>query len=186
MEGLINAVNFAAQKHAGQRRKNKTQDPYINHPIEVMNLLAKAKVTDVRALMAAVLHDTVEDTGTSLQEIEKEFGKEVASIVMEVTDDKSLTKLERKKLQIEHAKTISYGARLVKIADKISNLSNLLTDPPVSWSKEYIIGYAVWSHEVVSNMPVIDPFLEEQFFGIIKKIVGASKMTLDGYYKLIE
>ena len=186
MKGLINAVNFAAQKHAGQRRKNKTQDPYINHPIEVMNIIANAGSKNVVALMAAVLHDTVEDTGTSIQEIEKEFGKEVASIVMEVTDDKSLTKLQRKKLQVEHAKNASYCARLVKIADKISNLNNLLTDPPVGWSKEYIIGYAVWSCEVVSKMPLTDPFLEEQVFGIIKKIIGESKMTLDDYYNLIE
>ena len=183
---IIKAIHFATQKHTHQRRKNKTQDPYINHPIEVMSILADARVQEHPALLAAVLHDTVEDTNTTLQEIEERFGKKIAGIVSEVTDDKSLSKLRRKQLQIEHAKTASYCARLVKIADKISNLSNLLTDPPTTWSKEYIIGYAVWSQEVVLAMPPTDPELERRFFDLTKKIIGDSHMTLEQYYNLIE
>lgn len=151
-----------------------------------MSILAAARVQDTPALMAAVLHDTVEDTNTTIQEIEEQFGKAVAGIVVEVTDDKSLSKLRRKQLQIEHAKTASYCARLVKIADKISNLSNLLVDPPTAWSKEYIIGYAVWCQEVVLAMPPTDPELERQLFDLTKNIIGNSHMTLEQYYNLIE
>lgn len=160
---VCEAVDYAAKQHQNQRRKNAAKTPYINHPIEVMKLIATAgySITDDKdeenfkaCLMAAVLHDTVEDTGATEDDIRNLFGNRVAKIVMECTDDKSLHKVERKKLQIEHAKTISKEAKFVKMADKYSNLSNLLSDPPSNWSREEILGYFVWSYAVCREINI--------------------------------
>lgn len=119
MKKLVAAIAFAADKHRNQRRKDEEASPYINHPIALADVLAnEAGVEDERVIVAAVLHDTVEDTETTEQELLRLFGKDVADIVMEVTDDKSLPKEERKRLQVEHAATISRRAKLVKLADK--------------------------------------------------------------------
>ena len=126
MKQLITALAFAADKHKNQRRKDAEASPYINHPIALANLLLnEAGVEDQRVLIAAVLHDTIEDTDTTEQELVKHFGKDVADIVLEVTDDKALPKAERKRLQIEHAAHISRRAKLVKLADKICNLRDI-------------------------------------------------------------
>ena len=102
MDRLVAATDFAARKHKDQRRKDSDQTPYINHPIGVAQILSKeGSVTDVDVLIGALLHDTVEDTECSFEEIEKEFGSRVKSIVAEVTDDKNLEKMERKRLQVE-------------------------------------------------------------------------------------
>ena len=115
-------LNFAAIKHRDQRRKDPQKTPYINHPIGVANILSEeGDVTDLTTLMAAVLHDTVEDTDTTFEEIEENFGAEIRKIVEEVTDDKKLPKMERKQLQIEHAKHASPKAKVVKLADKLYN-----------------------------------------------------------------
>lgn len=128
MGTLIEAVAFAADKHRDQRRKDVAASPYINHPIALANVLAnEGGVTNLTALCAAVLHDTVEDTDTTEQELVDRFGSDIASVVMEVTDDKSLDKARRKELQIEHAPLMSYAARLVKLADKISNLRDIFS-----------------------------------------------------------
>lgn len=144
---LLKTVNFACEKHVNQRRKNATKSPYINHPVGVATILSDCGVTDLVTLQAALLHDTVEDTNTTFEEIEKTFGKEVCNVVREVTDDKSLPKDVRKKLQVEHAIHASSRARLVKLADKLHNLSEILVTPP-PWSPERIQGYFIWSREV--------------------------------------
>ena len=132
---LIAAIAFAADKHRNQRRKDAEASPYINHPIALANLLVnEAGVEDQRVLLAAILHDTVEDTMTTEQELVRHFGKEVADIVIEVTDDKALPKAERKRLQVVHAPHISRRARRVKLADKICNLRDITTSPPADWS----------------------------------------------------
>ena len=159
---LLQAVDFAANKHRNQRRKNEDKTPYINHPVDVAFSLSKAGITDVNILIAALLHDTIEDTDTSYDEIVNAFGPDVAVTVKEVTDDKSLPKAERKRLQIEHALVASRAAKLVKLADKLSNLKDLLQNPPTSWSKQEISGYAVWSHAVVRQMHGTNDFLEQQ------------------------
>jgi guanosine-3',5'-bis(diphosphate) 3'-pyrophosphohydrolase len=155
MEGIglfVKACQFASEKHKEQRRKNKLGTPYINHPLEVANYISEVgKIYDVVPLVSAVLHDTVEDTDTTYEELVTVFGKEIADVVMEVTDDKSLPKVTRKKLQVEHAKVISDNAKLVKMCDKISNVKSTVLDPP-SWSDEMCIGYGVWSKAVVDNM----------------------------------
>ncbi|KAM9422445.1 guanosine-3',5'-bis(diphosphate) 3'-pyrophosphohydrolase MESH1-like isoform 6-T6 [Salvelinus alpinus] len=123
---LLETVNFAAEKHRNQRRKDAEQTPYINHPIGVARILShEGGITDIEVLQAALLHDTVEDTDTSIGELQAIFGQTVARIVQEVTDNKALPKQERKRQQVEHAPHSSHQAKLVKLADKLYNLRDL-------------------------------------------------------------
>ncbi len=154
MEGshkLLSAVSFACKAHVDQRRKNKEGAPYVNHPVSVATFLSQAGITDVNVLCAAVLHDTVEDTATSLYTLSNTFGDDVASFINECSDDKSLAKVERKKLQIEHFRGASCEAKCIKLADKLDNLTSLLNDPPLMWSPQVVKGYALWSWAVVSS-----------------------------------
>ncbi len=150
---LIDAVAFAAHKHRDQRRKDAAASPYINHPVALAQVLAReGQVTNLTALCAAVLHDTVEDTDTTEQELTQRFGPAIASVVLEVTDDKSLAKNRRKELQIEHAPHLSHAARLVKLADKICNLRDILAAPPADWPAERKQEYFEWAAQVVSGL----------------------------------
>jgi GTP diphosphokinase / guanosine-3',5'-bis(diphosphate) 3'-diphosphatase len=161
---LIRATAFAAHKHRNQRRKDVDASPYINHPIALASLLAnEAGITDVNTLVAALLHDTIEDTATTQAELEAEFGPAVAAVVAEVTDDKSLLKHERKRLQVEHAAHISKSAKLVKVADKICNLRDVANSPPLDWSLERKREYFDWARSVVDRMRGTDAMLEELF-----------------------
>lgn len=161
---LFKALHFAADKHRDQRRKDAGATPYINHPIELAEVLShEGHISDVNVLVAAVLHDTVEDTKTTQKELEDAFGDEIAAIVMEVTDDKSLVKEDRKRLQIENAATCSSQARLVKLADKICNLRDMSVRPPDGWSLERKRKYFDWSREVVSQLRGVNSNLEEIF-----------------------
>jgi GTP diphosphokinase / guanosine-3',5'-bis(diphosphate) 3'-diphosphatase len=161
---VLAASAFAAHKHRDQRRKGAEASPYINHPIAVANVLAnEASITDPTILAAALLHDTIEDTDTTPNELESEFGHEVAAIVVEVTDDKSLPKMERKRLQIEHAATLSKHAKLVKLADKICNVRDMSQSPPVDWSPERKAEYFTWAKQVVDPMRGVSPTLEYLF-----------------------
>ena len=133
---LLQCVEFAAIKHRNQRRKDGGKTPYINHPINVATILAvEANIHEEDVLKAALLHDTVEDTDTTFEEIEGLFGKDICEIVREVTDDKSLEKQERKRLQIVHAATSSRKAKLVKLSDKLSNLRDLQKTLPDTWTE---------------------------------------------------
>jgi guanosine-3',5'-bis(diphosphate) 3'-pyrophosphohydrolase len=164
MKQLISALAFAANKHKNQRRKDAEASPYINHPIALANLvLNEAGVEDQRVLVAAILHDTIEDTDTTEQELIKNFGKDVADIVVEVTDDKTLPKAERKRLQIEHAAHISRRAKLVKLADKICNLRDIAGSPPADWSNQRKREYFDWAKEVVDALRGVHPGLEHLF-----------------------
>lgn len=161
---LLEAIRFAAEKHRDQRRKDSQQSPYINHPIEVTQLLWEVGgVRDIEVLLAAVLHDTVEDTGTRPEEISDRFGADVLSFVTEVTDDKSLPKGERKRLQIEHAPNISFGAKLIKLADKSCNVRNLVTMPPKDWPLKRRQEYLLWTEKVVAGMRGTNLALEEYY-----------------------
>lgn len=160
---LLNSCSFAAKKHRNQRRKDSERTPYINHPIDVANILARAGITDLDTLIGGILHDTIEDTDTDQEEIRLLFGDNVLKIVLECSDDKSLHKVERKKLQIEHASHISNSAKLVKLADKYSNLLDILSNPPSSWSKEEIEGYIIWGYAVVSKLKGINEKLDNDF-----------------------
>ncbi|KAM4749585.1 guanosine-3',5'-bis(diphosphate) 3'-pyrophosphohydrolase MESH1 [Rhinophrynus dorsalis] len=150
---VLEAANFAAEKHKQQRRKDIGKTPYINHPIGVARILThEAGVTDPVVLQAALLHDTVEDTDTTFLEIESHFGQEVRRIVEEVTDDKTLPKMERKRLQIEHAPHCSYKAKLVKLADKLYNLRDLTCSTPEGWTEQRVQEYFQWASEVVKGL----------------------------------
>ena len=149
---LMEATLFAADKHRGQKRKDAQKTPYINHPIYVVNLMAGVGgITDIELLQAGMLHDTIEDTDTTADELEEHFGIEVRSLVLELTDDKGLEKPERKRLQVEHAPHMSPRAKCIKIADKIANLTDLLTAPPATWPEERMRQYVVWSRQVVDG-----------------------------------
>jgi guanosine-3',5'-bis(diphosphate) 3'-pyrophosphohydrolase len=166
--GLFAALHFAAEKHRDQRRKGECASPYINHPIEVAELLARVGgITEVTLLQAAILHDTVEDTETTFEELEARFGSVVRNLVAEVSDDKSLPREERKRLQVEHAPTLSAGARQIKLADTICNVRDLMDKPPLGWSMERRAAYLQWSESVVAGCRGANARLERQFDEIV-------------------
>jgi guanosine-3',5'-bis(diphosphate) 3'-pyrophosphohydrolase len=164
MNQLIQAIAFAANKHRNQRRKDADASPYINHPIALADVLAnEGGVTDETVLIAAILHDTIEDTETTAEELTAIFGETITAIVLEVTDDKALPKAERKRLQIEHAPTISAAAKLVKLADKICNLRDIVASPPEKWSLERRQAYFDWAKAVVDGLRGSHTGLEQAF-----------------------
>ena len=160
---ILAAAHFAADRHRDQRRRD-TVTPFINHPLALADILAsEGGVSDPVVIAAALLHDTVEDTETTLDELEARFGTEVAGIVAEVSDDKALPKQERKRLQIVHAPHISPRAKLVKLADKIANLRDLAARPPADWPQERRAGYVRWSAEVIAGLRGTHAALEAVF-----------------------
>lgn len=164
------ALLFAAKKHTDQRRKGERGEPYVNHLIEVVDLLAKhTDGTDADLLCAGALHDTIEDTGTKYDEIKKEFGENVADIVQECTDDKSLPKAERKRLQAANAPHKSDRAKMVKMADKISNLRSILDSPPPDWSETRKQEYFTWAKSVVDGCRGVNEGLEKEFDSTYKR-----------------
>ena len=161
---LFRALAFAAHKHRDQRRKDAEASPYINHPIALAEVLAgEGGVADIEVLAAALLHDTIEDTATTADELRAEFGGRIAAIVEEVTDDQSLPKAERKRLQIEHAPVLSAGAKLVKLADKICNLRDVADRPPAKWDLQRRQEYFEWAKRVIDGLRGAHPGLEAAF-----------------------
>lgn len=166
MNPLIKAIAFAADKHRNQRRKDAEASPYINHPIALANVLAnEGNLSEEAVLIAAILHDTIEDTETTADELRQHFGNAITAIVLEVTDDKLLEKAERKRLQVEHAPHISREAKLVKLADKICNLRDITTSPPTKWPFERKQAYFDWAKAVVDGLRGVHPALEHIFDG---------------------
>ncbi len=161
---ILRALEFAARKHRDQRRKGVAAEPYVNHLAEVTRLLAEATGgQDPVLLMAGLLHDTIEDTATTHEELAREFGSEVADLVAEVTDDKSLEKQQRKRLQIEHAAQASRRAKMIKLADKISNVRALASSPPQNWDSARKRAYVEWAKAVVDRCRGVSPELESLF-----------------------
>ena len=161
---LLRALAFAAHKHRDQRRKDAEASPYINHPIALAEVLAReGGVSDVEVLAAALLHDTIEDTETTPTELEKKFGPAIASIVLEVTDNKMLKKHIRKKMQVEHAARASRPAKLVKLADKICNLRDVAERPPAKWDRLRQREYFDWAKQVIDRLRGAHPKLEAAF-----------------------
>ena len=165
---ILKAGHFAAEKHKKQRRKDKDASPYINHPISVaLAIVQIGEVDDPEILAAALLHDTIEDTETTPEELEKEFGQQVCAYVLDVTDDKSLPKAQRKKKQIEHAKALSKGAALIKLGDKISNVSDVTNNPPDGWDINRRNEYLDWAETVIGNCPKVNEKMENKFKEIL-------------------
>lgn len=170
---VIQAVLFAINKHRLQKRKDAMQTAYIIHPIGVAYLLLSiGHVRDPDMIIAALLHDTVEDTATTYEEITLQFSSRVAEFVREMTDDKSLPKLERKRLQIENAPHKSAGAAQIKLADKLYNLKDLMDKSPVDWSQERVQEYFKWAKHVVDRLPWVNASLKHAVDLVIKERLG--------------
>ena len=167
---LLKALHFAADKHRDQRRKDEGASPYINHPIQVAELLARVGgVRDLVALQAAILHDTIEDTQTTPEELDANFGERVRRVVQEVTDDKTLLKADRKRLQIEHARHLSREAQLVKLADKISNVIAVTETPPAKWPLSRRKEYLDWTEQVVAGLRGCNAPLEKLYDEVLAR-----------------
>lgn len=158
------ALRFCAEKHRNQRRKDAEKTPYLNHPVEVAEVLWRiGGVRDMPVLTAALLHDVIEDTNSRPKEVEGLFGKEILDLVIEVTDDKSLAKAKRKELQVLHAPGLSLGAKLIKLADKICNVRDVTRSPPPDWSRERRMEYLHWARSVVDALGPCNAELEKHF-----------------------
>jgi GTP diphosphokinase / guanosine-3',5'-bis(diphosphate) 3'-diphosphatase len=167
---ILKAAEFAARKHRDQRRKDKSASPYINHPIALAEVLSRVGgITSPEVLAAALLHDTLEDTKTSRAELKRAFGPNITKIVEEVTDNKRLPKQRRKELQVEHAAHSSKSAKLVKLADKISNLSDMATNPPAGWSLQRKREYFDWAKRVIGQVRGTNSKLERRFDAMYRK-----------------
>jgi guanosine-3',5'-bis(diphosphate) 3'-pyrophosphohydrolase len=156
VQRLVHAIDFAAERHRHQRRKDKRESPYINHPIALMRVLSvEAGIHDIDVLIGAVLHDTIEDTETTEHEIAQHFGRNIADLVLEVTDDTSLDHAVRKRLQIESAPLKSVGATMIKLADKTCNLRDMIASPPHWWDDRRRAEYFNWARSVADRLPVV-------------------------------
>jgi guanosine-3',5'-bis(diphosphate) 3'-pyrophosphohydrolase len=176
---IIAAASFAADKHRDQRRKDVDATPYINHPLAVANILIEAGVEDATILAAAILHDTIEDTDTTADELSEHFGERVCGLVLEVTDDKSLDKLERKRLQVVKAATKSADARMIKIADKIANLRDFKS-PPLGWSEARIGAYIQFSEMVARGCAGANDVLDQLIRECLDGLSIAAELSVDG------
>ena len=167
---ILKAAHFAAKKHRDQRRKDEDASPYINHPISVAKIISEiGNVEDSEVLAAAFLHDTLEDTETTAEELIDNFGQRVCSLVQEVTDDKTLPRLQRKQRQIDHANEISEGAVLIKLGDKISNVTDIANIPPTNWDRNRRLEYFDWAEKVIDKCPKVNEKLENYFKDSIQK-----------------
>lgn len=174
LKHLLFAYKFSATKHSKQRRKGAGDIPYINHPVDVANMLAQTGGTgDLVLLIAAVLHDVLEDTVTSEHEIEYTFGRDVLMVVQEVSDNMNLSKQVRKAMQIEKSASLSDRAKLIKIADKVCNIADML-QTRFLWTRFQKIEYIRWSIKVVENCRGINPQLDTEF----DKVVGLAEENL--------
>jgi (p)ppGpp synthase/HD superfamily hydrolase len=172
---------MAAKWHVDQRRKGIAREPYINHLLEVASLIAEATGgTDSDAVIAAPLHDAIEDQGIRSETIGLEFGQRVADIVIEVSDDKKLPKEERKCKQIEDAGKKSHKAKLIKLADKTSNLRSIASSPAADWSVERRLEYVAWAKAVVAGVRGASPWLEGQFDDAAKRAVRSVDPAVAG------
>ncbi|MEA3327944.1 MAG: HD domain-containing protein [Chloroflexota bacterium] len=161
---IFEACIFAANKHQGHIRKDQKGSPYITHPLLVAQAIWKiGGVTDTNILVAAILHDTIEDTKTTLMEIQDTFGKSILDIVLEVTDDKSLPRQERKWLQVVHAPGLSHPARIIKLGDKLVNCRDILNSPPKEWTLERRQQYIQWAVDVLYRIRGTNIALEAAF-----------------------
>lgn len=169
MARLFEALRFAAEKHRDGRRKGQIAAPYINHPIVVAEQLAAAGLEDdPDLLIAALLHDVVEDTDATAQELRERFGERVAAIVLELTDDKSLEWRERKRLVVEHIASRSREAQLIKLSDLSANVFDLIHHPP-NWQTERKQGYLRWAELVVEAMRGVEPGMERRFRDLLRE-----------------
>ncbi len=165
---MITAAVYAAEKHKYQRRKGYNQIPYINHPLKVSKLLSDCGENDEDLLIAALLHDIIEDTDATVDDITQAFGSVVSGMVVEVTDDKELPYSIRKELQVKNAPGHSVGAKKLKIADKICNIKDIISYP-LDWSTERKLIYLDWAQQVVKGCEGVNPDLEKVFYQTLEE-----------------
>jgi len=171
------ALEFATERHKGQTRKGAEKIPYINHPIAVSKLLSEFGEKNSNLLIAALLHDVIEDTTRNDQgikdlsnEILEMFGEDVLLTVLEVSDNKSLPVEERKYLQVIHTPNLSDRAKKLKIADKICNIMDIKNNPPENWSQERKIKYLNWSQQVVEGAKGLNKKLDQYFDQVYNEV----------------
>ena len=161
---VLRAADAAARWHVHQRRKGAAEEPYVNHLLEVATLVAEATDgKDPELVIAALLHDSIEDQEVPRSVIAEAFGDGVANLVEEVTDDKKLEKQERKRLQVEHAHKKSQRAKILKLADKTSNLRAIAASPPPEWSVKRRLEYVDWARKVSTGLTGVSKWLEGEF-----------------------
>jgi (p)ppGpp synthase/HD superfamily hydrolase len=169
-QAILSAAHYAAEKHTNHKRKGAAAEPYLNHVIEVAHLVSSAlSEPDANLVIAALLHDVIEDAGVTAAELTERFGQDVADLVLEMTDDKSLAPEERKWLQIENAPKKSVRAQMIKLADKISNLRSILSSPPTDWSLERKREYFMWAKRVVDGLTAPNPALRAEFENAVRR-----------------
>ncbi len=173
---VIEAAAFAAEKHKYQRRKGFNQIPYINHPLKVARLLMECGEDDHMLLLGAILHDVIEDSDASAEDLTVKFGKEVSDLVMELTDDKELPYAIRKELQVKNAPGLSIKAKKLKIADKVCNIQDIV-NYPLDWSSERRLSYLEWAGDVVERCRGVSPALEKVFDETMRE--GLEKLQTD-------
>ena len=165
---FVEALEFAADKHKFQRRKGYLKIPYINHPVKVCKILVECGESDIDLLFAAILHDTLEDTDTTVKDLTNKFGIKVANLVVEVTDNMDINEKARKDLQIINASKLSQYASLIRIADKIANIYDLI-NYPLNWTKKRKLRYIDWAIKVHENCKGRNAKLDKMFEDICKK-----------------
>ena len=171
---LLAAAAFSAERHRDQRRKGGRDTPYINHPLEVAERLVRiGGVEDTDVLIAAILHDTIEDTDTTAEEIADHFGRTVCSLVLEVTDDRNLTSSERKRLEIEHAPGLTPGAKMIKLADKTCNVADMASNPPSSWTRQRRRDYLDFAEQIALGCRGVNPALDAEFQRVLAHVSRA-------------
>jgi guanosine-3',5'-bis(diphosphate) 3'-pyrophosphohydrolase len=161
---VIRAAYFAGEKHRLQRRSDVEQTPYINHPLELAHILTEeGGINCLDTICASLLHDTLEDTDTSSDELKKHFGDVIASIVMEVSNDMTLSSQQRRVYELEKVVSLSHKAKLVKIADKLANIRDVSTMPPMGWTREKKQDYFDFALEIINQIGSVSPRLHQIF-----------------------
>ncbi|MDY6874495.1 MAG: HD domain-containing protein [Chloroflexota bacterium] len=184
---ILEAAIFAAKKHQGQVRKDHHGSPYVTHPMTVAKVLVEiGGIHDTQTLVAAILHDTIEDTPTTKDDLREKFGKDVLGIVMEVTDDKRLPKLERKRQQVVHAPTLSLPARLIKLGDKLVNCREILKSPPMDWDLTRRRNYIQWGADVLAQIRGTNAALENAFDAMLANAEAELDFKIQTFYTIQE
>jgi len=167
-EAVLGAAIFATEKHKSQVRSNEKKTPYIIHPIEVADLVMKiGHVYDKDVLITALLHDVMDDTQTTYEQITSLYGTKVSSYLEEMTSKQGLSLKEQKKQQIMQAFRQNPSVAIIKLSDKLSNLKTLATSPPPSWSRDRIDQYFQWAQTVIENLPESNQLLKKAVKNVI-------------------
>lgn len=183
---IFTAAIFAARKHQGQVRKDDRQSPYITHPLQVAQILWDiGGVREAQTLIAAILHDTIEDTATTRAEVREGFGEEILKIVLEVTDDKTQEKMTRKRMQVLHAPSLSKPARLIKLGDKLVNCCDILKNPPSNWTLMRRQNYIQWGADVIAQIRGTNVALEKAFDAMLAEAQAQLNFTIKPFKSVI-